>query len=196
MTENKTTKTKNISLIAGLVPTGIVVLLLVVAVCLGYRRYLKRQSAKQIQEAPEGTKIPLDEDMNDEFEKGTGPRRFTYSQLSQATHGFSDDEKLGEGGFGSVYRGYLQDQGLHVAIKRVSKTSRQGRKEYISEVTIIGRLRHRNLVQLVGWCHEADELLLVYELMTNGSLDDHLYSTSDILTWPVRYEHYQSNELV
>ncbi|WVZ78988.1 hypothetical protein U9M48_026622 [Paspalum notatum var. saurae] len=114
--------------------------------------------------------------MDDEFEKGAGPRRFTYSQLSQATRGFSNDEKLGEGGFGSVYRGFLQDQGLHVAIKRVSKTSKQGRREYISEVTIIGRLRHRNLVQLIGWCHEeADELLLVYELMTNGSLDDHLY---------------------
>jgi len=126
MTENKSTKTKNISLIAGLVSTGIAVLL-IVAGCLGYHGYLKWQSVKQIQEAPEGTKIPLDEDMDDEFEKGTGPRRFTYSQLSQATHGFSDDEKLGEGGFGSVYRGYLQDQGLHVTNKRVSKTSRQGR---------------------------------------------------------------------
>ena len=188
MTENKTTKTKNISLIAGLVPTGIVVLLLVVAVCLGYRRYLKRQSAKQIQEAPEGTKIPLDEDMNDEFEKGTGPRRFTYSQLSQATHGFSDDEKLGEGGFGSVYRGYLQDQGLHVAIKRVSKTSRQGRKEYISEVTIIGRLRHRNLVQLLGWCDSPKGLLLVYELVPHGCLDEHIHNNERLLTWPDRYD--------
>ncbi|RCV35134.1 hypothetical protein SETIT_7G215500v2 [Setaria italica] len=107
--------------------------------------------------------------------------------LSKATRGFSDDWKLGEGGFGSVYRGFLQDQGLHVAIKRVSKTSKQGRREYISEVTIISRLRHRNLVQPVGWCHEGNELLLVYVLMTNGSLETHLYSTSNVLTWPIRY---------
>ncbi|KAF8702607.1 hypothetical protein HU200_032993 [Digitaria exilis] len=141
--------------------------------------FLKRKGTKQKQNAP------LDGDMDDEFEKGTGPRKFTYRQLSQATRGFSEDEKLGEGGFGSVYRGFLQDQGLHVAIKRVSKTSKQGRREYISEVTIIGRLRHRNLVQLLGWCHETDELLLVYELMTNGSLDTHLYSTINHPTYNI-----------
>lgn len=88
----------------------------------------------------------------------------------------------------------MQDQGLHVAIKRVSKTSKQGRREYISEVTIISRLRHRNLVQPVGWCHEGNELLLVYVLMTNGSLETHLYSTSNVLTWPIRYERTWSTK--
>ncbi|CAN6240653.1 unnamed protein product [Urochloa humidicola] len=178
--ENKTSKTTNIGLISGLASTGTVILL-VTAAWLCYREYQKRKGAKQRQDAPGGR------DMDDAFENGTGPRRFTYRQLSQATRGFSDDEKLGEGGFGSVYRGFLQDQGLHVAIKRVSKTSRQGKREYVTEVTIIGRLRHRNLVQLVGWCHDGDELLLVYELMTNGSLDTHLYSTRNVLTWPIRY---------
>nr|CAB3488065.1 unnamed protein product [Digitaria exilis] len=178
--QSSTSKTTNIGLIAGLVSTGIVVLLIISA-WLCYREYQKRNVTKEKQDAP------LDGDMDDEFEKGTGPRKFTYRQLSQATRGFSEDEKLGEGGFGSVYRGFLQDQGLHVAIKRVSKTSKQGRREYISEVTIIGRLRHRSLVQLLGWCHETDELLLVYELMTNGSLDTHLYSTRNHLTWPMRY---------
>ncbi|KAJ1277023.1 hypothetical protein BS78_05G262400 [Paspalum vaginatum] len=154
----------NIGLIAGLTSTaGVVVLVLAVAVAalLRRRRHLKEQTRS------------IDGDMMDhEFVKGTGPRRFTYTQLSQATRGFSDDHKLGEGGFGSVYRGVLPpDQlGLQVAVKRVSKTSRQERREYISEVIIISRLRHRNLVQLIGWCHEANEQLLVYELMTNGSL--------------------------
>ncbi|WVZ49471.1 hypothetical protein U9M48_000829 [Paspalum notatum var. saurae] len=173
----------NIGLIAGLTSTaGVVVLLLAVAVAAWRRRRRHLKGTRRI-----------DGDMMDhEFVKGTGPRRFTYAQLSQATRGFSDDHKLGEGGFGSVYRGVLPvpDQGLHVAVKRVSKTSRRGRREYISEVTIISRLRHRNLVQLIGWCHEADELLLVYELMTNGSLNDHLYdstTTNTTLTWPVRY---------
>ncbi|PAN20873.1 hypothetical protein PAHAL_3G418400 [Panicum hallii] len=110
------------------------------------------------------------------FDKGTGPRRFRYRELATAAGFFSDEEKLGEGGFGSVYKGYLKDMDLRVAIKRVSKSSQQGRKEYISKVKIISRLRHRNLVQLIGWCHGSGELLLVYELMPNGSLNSHIHS--------------------
>ena len=89
-------------------------------------------------------------EMEDKFEKGTGPKRFRYGELATATDNFSDKQKLGEGGFGSVYRGFLKDMDLHVAVKRVSKGSKQGRKEYASEVRIISRLRHRNLVQLIG----------------------------------------------
>ncbi|CAL5074749.1 unnamed protein product [Urochloa decumbens] len=126
--------------------------------------------------------------MDEEFEKGSGPKRFEYSQLNIATRGFSEEDKLGEGGFGAVYRGFLKELGLHVAIKRVSRGSVQGRKEYASEVKIISRLRHRNLVQLIGWCHEGRELLLVYELMPNGSLDTHLYNPTILLTWPVRFK--------
>ncbi|KAL6629549.1 hypothetical protein ACP70R_029314 [Stipagrostis hirtigluma subsp. patula] len=131
----------------------------------------------------------LDDDpIEGEFEKGAGPRRFRYSELAMATSFFADEEKLGEGGFGSVYRGYLKDMDLHVAIKRVSKTSKQGRKEYISEVKIISRLRHRNLVQLIGWCHGGGELLLVYELMPNASLDTHVHNKDLVLSWPLRHE--------
>jgi serine/threonine protein kinase len=125
--------------------------------------------------------------MDEEFQKGSGPRRFEYSQLVTATQDFSEEDKLGEGGFGSVYRGFLKELELHVAIKRVSRGSEQGIKEYSSEVKIISRLRHRNLVQLIGWCHVGTELMLVYELMPNGSLDAHLYNTSILLTWSVRY---------
>ncbi|KAL5225765.1 hypothetical protein ABZP36_012404 [Zizania latifolia] len=128
-----------------------------------------------------------DEAMEDDFEKGTGPKRFRYSELATATDNFCDDKKLGEGGFGSVYRGFLREMNLHVAIKRVSKNSKQGKKEYISEVRIISRLRHRNLVQLIGWCHGGGDLLLVYELMPNGSLDTHLHGTEP-LPWVARHE--------
>lgn len=62
----------------------------------------------------------------------------------------------------------------------------QGRKEYTSEINVISRLRHRNLVQLVGWCHNHDELLLVYELMPNRSLDIHLHGKGTFLTWAMR----------
>ncbi|CAM0901443.1 unnamed protein product [Alopecurus aequalis] len=124
----------------------------------------------------------------EEFEKGAGPKRFRYNELAVSTNYFSDEEKLGEGGFGSVYRGYLKEADLHVAVKRISKGSQQGKKEYAAEVKIISRLRHRNLVQLIGWCHGGGELLLVYELMPNGSLDTHIHSHNNILQWPLRHE--------
>lgn len=138
----------------------------------------------------------FDDPLQDEsFVKGTGPRPFLYRELATATSFFSDEAKLGEGGFGSVYKGYLKDMGLYVAIKRVSKSSRQGRKEYISEVKIISRLRHRNLVQLIGWCHGGGELLLVYELMPNGSLSSHIHNQNNILSWQLRYHHNNTSIL-
>ncbi|KAF7848128.1 hypothetical protein BT93_L2268 [Corymbia citriodora subsp. variegata] len=95
---------------------------------------------------------------------------------------------LGEGGFGRVYEGYLSDANSRVAIKKIRAESKQGVKEYATEVKIISQLRHKNLVQLVGWCHEKKELLLVYELMPNGSLDSHLFNSEAFLTWERRYK--------
>ncbi|XWS33410.1 hypothetical protein CRYUN_Cryun22dG0080200 [Craigia yunnanensis] len=95
--------------------------------------------------------------------------------------------KLG-GGFGGVYKGLLSDSNTEVAVKRVSRGSKQGKKEYIPEGKIISRLRHRNLVQLLGWCHEKGELLLVYEFLPSGSLDSHLFRGKIMLTWTVRYK--------
>uniref|UniRef100_A0ACD6A243 Uncharacterized protein n=1 Tax=Avena sativa TaxID=4498 RepID=A0ACD6A243_AVESA len=162
-------------------------------ICLSLRRR-RRKQAKILreQQLEEGSFFDGgDPAMEDDFERGTGPKRFRYGELAIATDNFSDEKKLGEGGFGSVYRGHLKDMNLEVAIKRVSKGSKQGRKEYASEVRIISRLRHRNLVQLIGWCHGGGELLLVYELMPNGSLDTHLYGGGDnaaVLPWPARHE--------
>ncbi|KAJ1406987.1 Serine/threonine-protein kinase, active site [Sesbania bispinosa] len=130
----------------------------------------------------------FDASMDDEFERGTGPKRFTYRELSNATNSFAETGKLGEGGFGGVYKGFLGNPNHEIAVKRISKGSKQGKKEYISEVRIISRLRHRNLVQLIGWCHEQGELLLVYEYMPNGSLDSHLFGNGVMLTWIVRYK--------
>ncbi|XWS39805.1 hypothetical protein CRYUN_Cryun18bG0086000 [Craigia yunnanensis] len=130
----------------------------------------------------------IDEEIDDEFERGTGPKKFSYNELAHATGNFKDVGKLGQGGFGGVYKGFLRDSSSYVAIKRVSSGSKQGIKEYASEVKIISRLRHRNLVQLLGWCHDKKELLLVYEFMPNGSLDSHLFSENSLLTWQVRYK--------
>ncbi|VAH24968.1 unnamed protein product [Triticum turgidum subsp. durum] len=100
-----------------------------------------------------------------------GSSSFTYKDLAAATNGFSDRMLLGKGGFGKVYRGLLQNSKQNVAIKRVSPESKQGMKEFIAEITILGHLRHRNLVQLLGYSRHKSELLLVYDYMPNGSLD-------------------------
>ncbi|KAJ6302697.1 hypothetical protein OIU77_016727 [Salix suchowensis] len=139
------------------------------------------------EEDEEGCHV-LEEDMDDEFERGTGPKKFSYQELARATKNFKDEEKLGEGGFGGVYKGFLKEIDSFVAVKRVSRGSKQGIKEYAAEVKIISRLRHRNLVQLIGWCHERKELLLVYEFMPHGSLDSHLFNETSLLPWEERNE--------
>ncbi|KAG6789638.1 hypothetical protein POTOM_005756 [Populus tomentosa] len=133
----------------------------------------------------------LEEYMDDEFERGTGPKKFSYQELARATSNFKDEEKLGEGWFGGVYKGFLKELDSFVAVKRVSRGSKQGIKEYAAEVKIISRLRQRNLVKLIGWCHERKELLLVYEFMPHGSLDSHLFEETSLLTWEVRYKIVQ-----
>ncbi|CAN0840665.1 L-type lectin-domain containing receptor kinase IX.1 [Linum grandiflorum] len=124
--------------------------------------------------------------MDEILGKGAGPRKFTFKELAKATNNFSDsNNKLGEGGFGGVYRGFIKDNDDYIAVKRVSKNSKQGIKEFAAEVKIISRLRHRNLVQLIGWCYEKKELLLVYEFLPNGSLDMHLFRNQDIYSFGV-----------
>ncbi|WOL15481.1 L-type lectin-domain containing receptor kinase IX.1-like [Canna indica] len=123
------------------------------------------------------------------FDQGRGPRSFSFQELLNATSNFAEQGKLGEGGFGAVYRGVLPDMNsLQVAIKKISKGSMQGKKEYMSEVTLFSQLRHRNLVQLIGYCHEDGEFLLVYQYMPNGSLDKHLYDPNRLLGWPERHK--------
>ncbi|KAJ6754933.1 hypothetical protein OIU79_027529 [Salix purpurea] len=144
------------------------------------------------EEDEEGCHV-LEECMDDEFERGTGPKKFSYRELARATNNFKDEEKLGEGGFGGVYKGFLKEMDSFVAVKRVSRGSKQGIKEYAAEVKIISRLRHRNLVQLIGWCHERKELLLVYEFMPHSSLDSHLFNETSLLPWEERYKIAQGS---
>ncbi|KAF5469981.1 hypothetical protein F2P56_010535 [Juglans regia] len=129
--------------------------------------------------------------MDDDLIEGTGPKRFAYKDLAMATDNFSEEGKLGQGGFGGVYKGFLAELNIEIAVKKISSSSSQGKKEYISEVKTISRLRHRNLVQLVGWSHKRESFLLVYEYMHNGSLDHHLFRRKSHLSWPVRYKIIQ-----
>uniref|UniRef100_A0A0D9Y0Q5 non-specific serine/threonine protein kinase n=1 Tax=Leersia perrieri TaxID=77586 RepID=A0A0D9Y0Q5_9ORYZ len=121
---------------------------------------------------------------------GGAPRRFDYSDLHRATRGFRD--LVGSGGFGKVYRGVLPGAAAtDIAVKRVSHESRQGIREFVAEIGSIGRLRHRHLVHLHGWCRRHGDLLLVYDFMPNASLDKHLFSPDHViakrLTWRIRY---------
>ncbi|XWS54608.1 hypothetical protein CRYUN_Cryun10bG0103400 [Craigia yunnanensis] len=130
----------------------------------------------------------VDDSMDHEFEHGTGPKRFSFAKLVRATKNFTEEGKLGEGGFGGVYKGFRSSLNLSIAVKRVSKMSKQGKKEYRAEVKITSKLRHKNLVQFIGWCHEKGEFLLIYEFMPNGSLDSHLFGGKSPLSWALRYK--------
>ncbi|CAL4886461.1 unnamed protein product [Urochloa decumbens] len=131
-------------------------------------------------------------ELKEDWEATFGPHRFSYKDLFHATKGFRDERLLGIGGFGRVYRGVLPASGVEVAVKKVSHESRQGMKEFVAEVVTIGQLRHRNLVQLLGYCRRQGELLLVYDYMPNGSLDRFLHhhhhesSSGLVLSWGQR----------
>ncbi|XP_071731927.1 inactive protein kinase SELMODRAFT_444075-like [Rutidosis leptorrhynchoides] len=117
---------------------------------------------------------------------GKPPRWFTYAELEVATSGFSQDNFLAEGGFGSVYRGVLPD-GQAVAVKQHKLASSQGDQEFCSEVEVLSCAQHRNVVMLIGFCMQDRRRLLVYEYVCNGSLDSHLYGRDqDPLQWSAR----------
>ncbi|KAK6241456.1 Protein kinase domain - like 10 [Theobroma cacao] len=144
------------------------------------------------------------------------PREFKYKELKNATNNFHESMKLGEGGFGIVYKGvvHLHDKdhvnsynhnANQVAVKKFSRDSIKSKDDFLAELAIIHRLRHKNLVRLVGWCYEKGKLLLVYDFMPNGSLDGHLNGASNhgTLNWSHRYKiltgiasalHYLHNE--
>ncbi|KAM1568838.1 hypothetical protein ACFX10_034024 [Malus domestica] len=100
--------------------------------------------------------------------------QFRLGTIETATNKFSDDNKLGEGGFGAVFKGTLGD-GHEIAVKRLSKSSTQGVQEFQNEVVLVAKLQHRNLVRLLGFCLEGEETLLVYEYVPNKSLDHFLF---------------------
>ncbi|CAK8577236.1 unnamed protein product [Lathyrus sativus] len=111
------------------------------------------------------------------------------STIIIATDNFSEKNKIGEGGFGPVYMGKL-GSGLEIAVKRLSRSSKQGMREFVNEVKLIANVQHRNLVKLIGCCIQKHEKLLVYEYMANGSLDYLIFdrTKSQLLDWPKRFD--------
>ncbi|BAT88913.1 hypothetical protein VIGAN_05256000 [Vigna angularis var. angularis] len=115
--------------------------------------------------------------------------QFELSTIQEATNKFSDDNKIGEGGFGAVYKGVFSN-GLEIAVKRLKKNSSQGATEFKKEVLLISKLQHRNLVRLIGFCVQRNEKILIYEFVHNKSLDYYLFSPQNHrkLSWSERYE--------
>ncbi|XP_010448768.1 PREDICTED: cysteine-rich receptor-like protein kinase 5 isoform X1 [Camelina sativa] len=117
-----------------------------------------------------------------------GSLQFDFKVVEAATDKFAICNKLGQGGFGEVYKGILPN-GVQVAVKRLSKTSGQGEKEFKNEVVVVAKLQHRNLVKLLGFCLEREEKILVYEFVPNKSLDYFLFDSNkqSQLDWTTRY---------
>lgn len=130
------------------------------------------------------------EEVYEDWEREYSPHRFSYKALYRATKGFSDSELIGEGGFGKVYKGVLPSADMQVAVKKVSHASAKHKmQQFVAEIVSMGRLRHRNLVHLHGYCRRKGELLLVYDYMPNGSLDKCLYSNErPTLNWSQRFK--------
>nr|XP_012466271.1 unnamed protein product [Gossypium raimondii] len=147
----------------------IMIPVVILVLFMGVLLYLYRRTGP-IEEDFEGAQRNIEDEIR---RSDFAPKKFRFSELKQATGNFSPKNKLGKGGFGTVYKGSWGNK--EVAVKRVSKKSNQGKQEFIAEVTTIGNLNHKNLVKLIGWCYERRELLLVYEYMPNGSLDKFIF---------------------
>ncbi|EOA34036.1 hypothetical protein CARUB_v10021536mg [Capsella rubella] len=117
---------------------------------------------------------------------------FEMNTIQTATNNFDLSNKLGHGGFGSVYKGKLQD-GREIAVKRLSSSSEQGKQEFMNEIVLISKLQHRNLVRVLGCCVDGKEKLLIYEFMKNKSLDTFVFDSRNRLEldWPKRFDIIQ-----
>ncbi|KAK4779948.1 hypothetical protein SAY87_016054 [Trapa incisa] len=133
--------------------------------------------------------------LEEELKVAPGLRKFTFNDLKLATRNFRPESLLGEGGFGCVFKGWIEENGtapvrpgtgLTVAVKTLNHNGLQGHREWVAEVNFLGDLIHPNLVKLIGYCIEDDQRLLVYEFMPRGSLENHLFRRSLPLPWSVR----------
>ncbi|KAM0031069.1 putative protein kinase RLK-Pelle-CrRLK1L-1 family [Helianthus debilis subsp. tardiflorus] len=128
---------------------------------------------------------------NEEGENSSSPtsahpfRLFSLAEIQYATKNFDDELVIGQGGFGKVFKGYISSEEV-VAIKRLDSMSDQGEPEFRAEIDMLSKLRHCHLVSLIGYCHENNEKILVYEYMSNGTLYHQLHKADTPLTWLTR----------
>ncbi|XP_057858723.1 probable LRR receptor-like serine/threonine-protein kinase At2g23950 isoform X3 [Cryptomeria japonica] len=168
------------------------ILLLVILVVTFYGLKRKIKQARNSELHIVGTQSSTDtlgSDNIEPWEVPNGIRRFSLDEILKATQGFNKTNEIGSGGFGKVYKGYL-DNGCTVAMKRASPSSIQGCKEFRNEMVVLSRLHHRCLVKLEGFCEEGREQILVYEFMKNGNLSNLIANQQirESLSWRKRIE--------
>ncbi|KAK9056999.1 hypothetical protein SSX86_024365 [Deinandra increscens subsp. villosa] len=167
-----------------IVPVAFVALVIVFSICLLYL-FCKK---KQHQQGTLGYEFQHDPEYTSTGDEDLELPLFGMSTILKATNNFSINNKLGEGGYGPVYKGILENKQL-IAVKRLAETSTQGLHEFKNEVLLISKLQHRNLVKLLGCCIEGTEKMLVYEYMSNKGLDSIIFdkTQSELLDWSARY---------
>ncbi|KAL2320343.1 hypothetical protein Fmac_029312 [Flemingia macrophylla] len=167
--------------------------------CFGSRRKSKGKNAKEenkISKSAENIDVLQtsserrpEEDPTEASDNSNKAQIFTFRELATATKNFRDETFIGQGGFGIVYKGTIAKINQVVAVKRLDTTGVQGEKEFLVEVLMLSLLRHSNLVNMIGYCAEGDQRLLVYEYMPLGSLESHLHDIppdEDPLDWNTR----------
>ncbi|XP_009364729.2 cysteine-rich receptor-like protein kinase 10 [Pyrus x bretschneideri] len=171
-------KTPTSTIVAIAVAISVSVLLFVVGYCCITRRARKKYNQAAADEPSGENDITTVESL-----------QFDFATIQAATSNFSDDHRLGKGGFGQVYKGTLSN-GQEVAVKRLSRNSCQGTEEFKNEMVLVAKLQHRNLVRLLGFCLEGEEKILVYEYVLNKSLDCFLFDPEKQgqLDWSRRYQ--------
>ncbi|XVE75730.1 hypothetical protein DITRI_Ditri12bG0116100 [Diplodiscus trichospermus] len=159
-----------------------------VIISIGGFSYLLFRRRKNRMKQKEDDELEIEQEIQ---RSSTAPQKFRLKELKAATGNFNANNKLGSGGFGTVYKGVLRKE--EVAVKRIQKNTRHGKQDFIAEVTTISNLHHKNLVKIFGWCYESNELLLVYEFMPNGSLDRFIFRNTTLsnadstMNWATRH---------
>ncbi|XP_061983380.1 cysteine-rich receptor-like protein kinase 7 isoform X3 [Populus nigra] len=169
---------RNVLIIISIVPIGVSVIL-IVCVCIFLRARRKQKGEEEEEEEAKDLNEMEDVEL----------LQLDFGTVRAATGNFSEDNKLGQGGFGVVYKGTLTS-GQDIAVKRLSRTSGQGEIEFKNEVMLVAKLQHRNLVRLLGFCYEKEERILVYEFLPNSSLNNLIFDPVKrvLLDWETLYE--------
>ncbi|XP_024629382.1 G-type lectin S-receptor-like serine/threonine-protein kinase At1g67520 isoform X3 [Medicago truncatula] len=180
------------------ISVAIATALLIISISILYRARMKRKymlgesdrntMGTEIQHLEDSKASSSGNDLEVDLSKGDDLKVFSYSSIKVATNDFSSENKLGQGGFGSVFKGILPS-GQEVAVKRLSKSSGQGIVEFKNELNLICKLQHTNLVQLIGHCIHEQERILIYEYLPNKSLDFFLFDSTrkKLLDWNKRF---------
>ncbi|KAI3796906.1 hypothetical protein L1987_39593 [Smallanthus sonchifolius] len=170
-------KSSNTTMVIVIVVT-VSVIIIITFICIFLRLRKKKKIPQTIDDETETMDIGSAESL-----------QYNFSLVKAATNDFSDDNKLGQGGFGAVYKGKLGDD-QEIAVKRLAKDSGQGDEEFKNEVLLVAKLQHRNLVRLLGFSIEGSERLLIYEFLPNASLDQFIFDPTKcaLLDWEKRYK--------